>query len=943
MLKKKHQIILTFLFLLTPSFSYAVNLTSLQSNYTTTSDITIDDNGINSSFSGNSSTYRTITNLHIITTGPSTSGYAIRASGDYNIITNSENAEIITTGSSGRGISISDFSEVYNLGSITTSGSNSPGIYAGGESNNINNSGSITTTNSDSYGISLNNNSNIVINSGTINTKVYGINVVGNNNQITNSGNITTSVSSSAHGIFLSSSGGSSSNIVINSGTINSSGNGIYAKDLSSNITNSGTITTASSSSIYGIRTEGNNAIINNSGTINSTNYAIHNSGSNAVINNSGTLNGGVYIGSGTLNILNGTINGVVNGVSKAGSVNIGSNSITTNFTQSFDFTDLNSLTIKEGSNLNAHKNITADNINLDNNSSLTIYNGSFINSAITAVSSSSGNLNIIGTSFSLSKSIGTSNNKIANLNIDENGSFTATNNIYVSNINIHNGNLNLNQNDNLTIFGNITGNGSSKINIGSNNQIIDGNFNLTSGDILAVTIGNSENGTLTVNGIANIDNNTKLEITNLGSGYIINGTKFTILNSNSGSSISNISNITINGQNSENSILKFSSNASSDSLDITIARLDANQVTNNENSQNIYQVINNIGSDATAELSSFQSYLDNLNLGKSNITETINQIAPNSSKAMLINNLNIVSNAIKPIESRLYKVNLDNQNNFKKGLWLESFGNKATQKEVKNDEGFNINAIGLIMGFDSRVNDSNLIGVGFGYIQSNIKSDNNLKTNSVNSYQANIYNSLNFDNYFIDSIASFTFHQYNATKSITAINESSTANFDGQSYDVKIAARYLHNFNKELNLSPIISFKYSGNQISAYEEKGSGSLNLKVQSLKANFFEGRVGINFGYVDKFFFFPEFKKIATNFKISYGKNFINDTPTTIANFVGQNKNFSTQILQIDRTSLNFETEIIGYHIDDLTFSANYNFEHRNSYQSHFLSLKMRQEF
>ncbi|MBU6338904.1 MAG: autotransporter domain-containing protein [Rickettsiales bacterium] len=937
----RHQLVVALLLFFIPLEASAITLSSAQTNFTTTSDITIDGVGISSSFSGSSGSLRTITNLNIITTGPSTSDYGIKTTGSYNKITNSSSGQIITSGSSGRGISVSDFSEVYNLGSISTSGITSYGIYAGGNSNTVSNSGSITTTNTTSYGIYLNGNSNTATNSGSINTKVYGINVTGNNNQATNSGIITTTDSSSAHGVFVSSSSSATNNIITNSGTINSRGNGIYTKDSNSTITNSGTISTYDSASIYGIETEGNNATITNSGTITSNNYAIYNSGSNAVINNSGTVNGGIYIGNGTLNILGGTISGAVNGAAKTGSVNIGSDLVTEIFTQSADFTDLNSLTIKQNSTLNAYKNITANNIYLSDNSTFTLYDRFSINAPITGVSSSSGTLNISGTSFLLSNSIGSSSNKIANLNINNGGSFTATNNIYASNIFINNGDFNLDQTDTLTIFGIVSGGGAGKINVAEKNQTIEGNFTLTAGDTLAVTLENRNIGSLTINGTANIDSNSKLAITNSGNGYITNGSNFTILNANSGSTINNInsSNITVNGSSPDNSLLKFTTNTSSNSLNITINRLEAAQVTNNKNAQNIYQNINAIGSAATDELSSFQSFLDNVNLNSSNITDVINQVAPFSTKAMLINNVNIISNAIKPIETRLES----GRNNFENGLWIQTLGNYATQKTVKDDAGFNINSFGLVLGADNEINDSNLIGAALSYVQSNIRSANNLETNSVNSYQSNIYHSLNFDKYFINSILGFTFHKYNTEKSISAVNQSSTASFGGQSYNAKITGGFTKKLSEKINLTPIISLKYISNKIDAYNEQGSGSLDLNVQSIKANFLEASAGINFGYIAKVFFFPEFKKIATNFKISYGKNLINDLPTTIANFIGQNSSFNTNISQIDRASLNFETEIIGYHIDDLTFSANYNFEHRETYQSHFLSLKMRQEF
>jgi uncharacterized protein with beta-barrel porin domain len=930
--------------LLLPLPAHAITLTSDDTNYTTSSNITIDDIAISSTFSGTEISPRTITNLHIITTGTSTSDYGIKTTGDYNQITNSTDAQIITNGNSGRGISIGDLSEVHNLGSITTSGTTSYGIYTSGDSSTITNSGSITTNNSSSYGIYLNGDSNTATSSGTITTQVYGINVTGSNNTVTNSGTITTSNSSSAHGIFVSSSGGSSNNIVNNSGTINSRGNGIYAKDANSQIDNSGTITTYDSSSIYGIRSEGDNATITNSGNISATNYAIYNTGDNVTINNSGTLTGGVYIGNGTLNIFGGTISKEVDGVSNIGSVNIGSDSSSATFNQTASFTDLDSLTIKTNSTLNSYSNITANNIYLDENAILTIHDGSVISTPITGFSSSSGTLNISATSFTNSNSIGTSSNKLANLNINDDGSFTASSDIYVNEISVNNGNFNLNQTDNLTIFGNLTGSGSGTVNIGSTTQNINGDFTLTSGDTLAVTLVENT-GNLTISGITNIESNSKLAITNNSQSYITNGSNFTIINAADGSTINTIkeSNITVNGGSSNSGILRFTTSQTDNSLTLTISRLSALEATDNKNSQNIYQNINDIGASATGKLAQFQTYLDSSNLSGSSLTKAINQLAPQSTKSMLSNNINIINNAIKPIENHLDKSHQESADNFHNGIWIQTFGSSATQDEVQDDEGFKINSFGLVIAADQKTEGNNIIGAALNYSNSNIKSSDNLKTNAVDSYQLNFYHSSNFGKYFLDNLAAFTWNKYNSQRSITAVNTTAQANFNGQSYTAKIKAGFFEKITSNLLLTPELSLKFIKNNIDGYTENSADTLNLSVNKISANFLETRAGLNLTHISKIFALPEFKKIASNFKISYGHALINDTPTTISNFQNQSDKITSTISNIDNNSLNLETSITAYHIDNLTFSLNYTLTKKPTYQSHFASLKIRQEF
>lgn len=370
---------------------------------------------------------------------------------------------------------------------------------------------------------------------------------------------------------------------------------------------------------------------------------------------------------------------------------------------------------------------------------------------------------------------------------------------------------------------------------------------------------------------------------------------------------------------------------------------MQANQITSNQNVQNIYKTINDIGATATGELSQFQSYLDNSNLSKAEITETINQLAPQSTKAMLANNINIISNSIKPIDSRLDRINQISNDDFENGLWMQAFGSSATQDAVKDDEGYKINSLGFVLASDQKTDDEVTVGAALSYMTSNIKSANNLKTNLVNTYQINFYGGQNFDKYFLDSLVGFSWNQYSSSRSIAAVDSNTNASYNGQIYNAKIKTGFVEKLSDELNLTPEISLNFIRSNIDGYSEKGSDSLNLKVESISANFLESRAGINLGWITKFEEFPEFDKISSNFKISYGYSLINDAPITNISFAKQDNNFTSKISQTDCTSIKIGTEIIAYHMDNLTFSTDYVFEKKATYQSHFLSLKMRQEF
>lgn len=931
----------------------AITLSPGDIDYTTSGDITISGVGINSTLVGTSSSLNKIKNTFTITAGPASRAYGIKVTGNYNQITNFTGAAILTTGNSGRGISIVNNATVINQGSISTQGTTSYGIYAGGNNNTISSSGSISTINTTSYGIYLNGDSNSAVNSGSISTKVYAIYGNGNENQITNNGTINTSVSSSAHGIFVSAGTSSTASIssftsVNNSGTINSSGNGIYVKDNYTSITNSGAITTASSSSIYAIRNEGDNSTISNSGSLTSTNYAIYNSGANVVIKNSGAVSGAVEIGGGTLNIFGGTISGAVNSSSGAGNINVGSLAHPDIiFNQNAAFANINDLTITSESTLNSAAEISANRILVDADSVLTFLSGSSINADIQGVSDSVGVVNISGAALEVENSIGISGKSLGNLNINSGASLTATNDIYATSISLG-GNLIYSESDNLTIFGSLAGSGSGTINIGSKNQTIAGNFSLNSGDSLAVALKNNGAGELTVRDAAVINANSKLAIsTSSDQGYIANGMRYAILKAASGSIAPiSASNISVNGKDSNiYGLLKFGSSATSDSLILTIDRLSAAEVTKNKNAQNIYQNLSDIGASSSGKLLDFQEYLENSVFSGEVLAKTLNQLAPQSTKAALATTNNVVSNSITIIEDRLEKVNLQKANRvLKNSLWIQGFGGALMQKEIADDDGYNANSVGIAFGRDGEFWNKIRVGASLSLAKSSIKDLDGHKKNLIDTYQANIYGSKNSGKFFIDGVAGLALNQFNSERSILAVDANASAKYFGQTYAVKIKSGMVNDLQNGFRLTPEVSLNFLHNNISGYSEKGADELNLNVGGVSANFLEGRIGLNLGYSSEVFReLPEFQKFAGTLKISYGQAFINDAPATQASFVNQKTNFISQISHLDNSSLKLGAEVFAYHKDNTNLSADYTFERKATADSHFILLKIREEF
>jgi outer membrane autotransporter protein len=384
--------------------------------------------------------------------------------------------------------------------------------------------------------------------------------------------------------------------------------------------------------------------------------------------------------------------------------------------------------------------------------------------------------------------------------------------------------------------------------------------------------------------------------------------------------------------------LLKFTTQSSSNNLILNVNRLAASVVTSNKNSQNIYHNLNEIGADSAGKLLAFQEYLGS----SAEITKSLNQLAPQSSKAMIVNNINIATNSIKTAETRLRKIHANSD--LKSGIWTQAFGNADTQNAVEDDEGYKVNTIGLIVGLDRELSSSSTIGAALSYGRSNLKSLDSSKNNVIDTYQINFYSGYNFDKYFFDSLAGIACNQYNSNRSIVSIDTNATAKFNGQTYIAKAKAGFAQKLKHGFNLGPEVSMSFVRTNIQAYSEKGADSLNLNVKNISADFLESRIGANLGFVTtKIPEFPELNKVDSLLKISYGYSFINDAPTTVSSFDGQTTSFATQISHVDRGSLKLGAEIEAHHEEDIIFSLKYGFEKRATFQSHYMAAKVKQTF
>lgn len=423
---------------------------------------------------------------------------------------------------------------------------------------------------------------------------------------------------------------------------------------------------------------------------------------SGSTLNNRAVLSANNILVGGVLTLDSSTVTGSINGSSaNTGTVSIISGETFTNSSAIGETNALSNLNIV--GTLNTGANISANNINLSNTGTLNLTGSKTVTGAIDGSAANQGTVVVAsGSSFSNSSAIGSAN-ALSNLNII--GTLNASANIS-ANSTLVSGSLNLG-NTARTITGDVTGSGAGLLNIGSASHTVNGNLTLNSGDTLKVSIANIS-GKGAVSGITTIDNGVKLVLALSDSDnnyeYIPEGTKYTLIEGESGSAINKISdsNIAVNSSESNKfSVFAFTTSTADDNLFLDVNRKSAALVTTNKSAQNVYDIVNTIGNSATGILKKFQQHIDNSG-SAAEVESALKSVTPQVDNGVLLGSVNVVNNSVATVENRL-----DAMRNIGHSANISTSSQALTPRPIRDNSAKKTPIYKLISGIPSRATSS--------------------------------------------------------------------------------------------------------------------------------------------------------------------------------------------------------------------------------------------
>lgn len=172
-------------------------------------------------------------------------------------------------------------------------------------------------------------------------------------------------------------------------------------------------------------------------------------------------------------------------------------------------------------------------------------------------------------------------------------------------------------------------------------------------------------------------------------------------------------------------------------------------------------------------------------------------------------------------------------------GLWVQGFGNRASQEGMQGADGYGMSSVGMAAGIDKSIGgDGNMrAGLAFGYARGNVVNDGNTVNNRLDtsSYMLAIYASSVFDDYFINGMFGIGRHVYETERNLLRYTASGA--HDGRQFAAHVGTGMPLLLSDAFTFTPLLSIDYSRVKENGYSENSKESI-VKLDSLGGPVYE---------------------------------------------------------------------------------------------------------
>lgn len=278
----------------------------------------------------------------------------------------------------------------------------------------------------------------------------------------------------------------------------------------------------------------------------------------------------------------------------------------------------------------------------------------------------------------------------------------------------------------------------------------------------------------------------------------------------------------------------------------------------------------------------------------------------------------------------------------YSRGNWAKVFSTRAIQQAEQVSDGYDLDNIGFIFGYDQYCSDRIVLGGALSYATGEVRS----KAPSASRQEASSFQLTAYSTYdykcpgYLDVMAAVSFNEYTSTRNIQAGSFFSTAlgQFDAWQYGVNLESGYRFSYGK-YRIIPVGRLLYSYLQIDNYTETGAGGLNLSVVNNKIEEGITGIGIKFNATNDYreaTYVPEIR-----FNIVY--DWIADAQVMTSNFLEGGSPFITNGIKPHPCTYNIGLSLTALAKESLVLVLNYELNLNQGYVDNSISMKFRYEW
>jgi outer membrane autotransporter protein len=268
---------------------------------------------------------------------------------------------------------------------------------------------------------------------------------------------------------------------------------------------------------------------------------------------------------------------------------------------------------------------------------------------------------------------------------------------------------------------------------------------------------------------------------------------------------------------------------------------------------------------------------------------------------------------------------------------WVRILGATGDQDEDGGIQGYEFDTAGISFGFDNKLNDNFVLGIGLGYAESDVDFDLTQNTD-VDSYHLALYGTYSTPQYYVDGAVLYADSEYDSDRDIPLLGETATSDTDGCEWGLYVGAGYKMVQDADWYFTPTASIEWAQADIDGFTEKGS-SLNLTVDDYDADSLVTTLGFRLGAN----LAVGATKIVPEFRLAWAHEFGDTDRDVKAGFLGTTSTFTIDGVEPDEDSALVGIGLNAAMTDNLTLFLDYDGEFRSDFDGHAVSGGLRYNF